>query len=106
MTEIIFPFLLTAAILIFFMAVMAWRAKRHPGHSGCGCRHHHSNEGCQCHNSDPQKARSYRKRNFTGQGFWTRRYYVSTADRGEEAIREYIQRHESLDKKLDQLRIF
>jgi len=48
-------------------------------------------------------ARNYsgRKRNFTGQSFWARGYYVSTVGRDEEAIREYIRRHESLDKKFD-----
>jgi len=37
-------------------------------------------------------ARNYagRKKNFTGQRFWARGYYVSTAGRDEETIREYI----------------
>jgi len=53
-------------------------------------------------------ARNYsgRKRNFTGQSFWARGYYVSTVGRDEAAIREYIRCHESLDKKFDPLRIF
>ena len=48
---------------------------------------------------------SGRKRNFTGQGFWARGYDVSTVGGAEEAIREYIRRHEGLDKKFDPLRI-
>jgi len=53
-------------------------------------------------------ARNYsgRKRNFTGQSFWARGYYVSTVGRDEETIREYIRHHENLDKKYDQLSIF
>lgn len=53
-------------------------------------------------------ARNYsgRKRNFTGQSFWARGYYVSTVGRDEETIREYIRRHENLDKKFDQLSLF
>ena len=30
-----------------------------------------------------------RKRNFTGESFWARGYYVSTVGRNEEAIRRY-----------------
>ena len=53
-------------------------------------------------------ARNYagRKRNLTGQRFWARGYYVSTAGRDEETIREYIRKHEQLDKKYDQLNLF
>ncbi|MBI5568690.1 MAG: IS200/IS605 family transposase [Desulfomonile tiedjei] len=46
------------------------------------------------------------KKNFTGQNFWARGYFVSTAGRDEESVREYIRRHEEEDRKLDQLRIF
>jgi len=49
---------------------------------------------------------SGRKRNFTGQRFWARGYYVSTVGGDEEAIREYIRRHEGLDRKVDQLSLF
>jgi putative transposase len=53
-------------------------------------------------------ARSYggRKRNFTGQHFWARGYYVSTVGRDEEAIREYIQKQEGDDRRQDQLGLF
>jgi len=43
-----------------------------------------------------------RKRNFTGQHFWARGYWVSTIGRDEEAIRQYIQQQESEDRRLDQ----
>ena len=50
-------------------------------------------------------ARTYgeRKRNFVGQHFWARGFFVSTLGRDEELIREYIQRHEQEDRRLDQL---
>jgi putative transposase len=52
-------------------------------------------------------ARTYvgRKRNFTGQHFWARGYYVSTVGRDEETIRAYIQQQEKEDKRYDQLRL-
>ena len=52
-------------------------------------------------------ARTYggRRRNFAGQSFWARGYFVSTAGRDEEAVREYIRHQESEDRRLEQLRI-
>lgn len=44
-----------------------------------------------------------RRQNFTGQHFWARGYWVSTAGRDEEIIRAYIQKQEEEDKRLDQL---
>ena len=44
-----------------------------------------------------------RKRNFVGQHFWARGYFVSTVGRDEGVIREYIQRQEQEDARLDQL---
>lgn len=44
-----------------------------------------------------------RKRNFVGQHFWVRGYFVSTVGRDETAIREYIQNQEKEDQRLDQL---
>jgi putative transposase len=44
-----------------------------------------------------------RKRNFTGQHFWARGYWVSTVGRDEEAIREYIRQQETEDRRVDQL---
>jgi putative transposase len=43
-----------------------------------------------------------RSKNFTGQHFWARGYHVSTVGRDEEAIRQYIKKHEEEDKRLDQ----
>ena len=52
-------------------------------------------------------ARHYgRKRNFSGQHFWARGYYVSTVGRDEAAIREYIRQQEAEDRRQDQLRLF
>lgn len=53
-------------------------------------------------------ARTYmgRKKNFTGQNFWARGYFVSTVGMDEETIREYIKRQEKEDRRLDQLSMF
>ena len=45
------------------------------------------------------------KRNFAGQHFWARGYFVSTVGRDEEMIREYIQHQEREDRRLDQLEL-
>jgi putative transposase len=47
-----------------------------------------------------------RQRNFTGEHFWARGYFVSTVGRDEKAIREYIQRQEQEDRRLDQMKTF
>jgi len=46
-----------------------------------------------------------RKRNFVGQHFWARGYFVSTVGRDEAVIRSYIQRQEAEDQRLDQLKL-
>ena len=46
-----------------------------------------------------------RKRNFVGQHFWARGYYVSTVGRDEAVIREYIQQQEREDRRQEQLRL-
>ena len=53
-------------------------------------------------------ARTYggRKKNFVGEHFWARGYYVSTAGKDEEAVREYIRKQEKEEERLEQLRIF
>ena len=53
-------------------------------------------------------ARNYggRKKNFVGQQFWARGYYVSTVGRDEKTIREYIRAQEQEDKRVDQLTMF
>ena len=53
-------------------------------------------------------ARAYgeKKRNFVGQHFWARGYFVSTVGRDETAIREYIRNQEKLDEKLEQMKLW
>ena len=55
-----------------------------------------------------QMARNFqgRKKNFVGQHFWARGYYVSTVGKDEDAVREYIQNQENEDQRLDQLNLF
>ena len=48
---------------------------------------------------------SHRK-NYGGQNFWARGYYVSTVGRDEKTIREYIQDQEKEDRKLEQGDLF
>jgi putative transposase len=47
-----------------------------------------------------------RKRNFVGQHFWARGFYVSTVGRDEEVIREYIRAQEAEDKRPDQMSLW
>lgn len=47
-----------------------------------------------------------RKRNYSGQNFWARGYYVSTVGRDEEVVREYIRTQDREDEKVDQLSMF
>ena len=44
-----------------------------------------------------------RRRNFVGQHFWARGYFVSTVGRDEAVIRDYIRNQEREDMRLDQL---
>lgn len=46
-----------------------------------------------------------RRRNFVGQHFWARGYWVSTAGRDEASVRRYIQEQEKEDKRLEQLQL-
>jgi len=52
-------------------------------------------------------ARQYmgRKRDFVGQHFWARGYFVSTVGRDEQVIREYIRHQEKEDRRIDQLQL-
>ena len=47
-----------------------------------------------------------RKRNFVGQHFWARGFFVNTVGRDEEAIRAYIRNQEKEDQRLDQLNLW
>ncbi len=53
-------------------------------------------------------ARNYlgRSKNFTGQHFWARGYFVTTVGRDEKVVREYIKKQEQEDKRLDQLKLY
>ena len=46
-----------------------------------------------------------RKRNFVGQSFWARGFFVSTVGRDEEVIRAYIRDQEKEDQRLEQLKL-
>jgi len=45
------------------------------------------------------------RRNFTGQHFWARGYYVSTVGKDEQAVRKYIKEQEASDRQSDQLQL-
>jgi putative transposase len=47
-----------------------------------------------------------KKRNFVGQHFWARGYFVSTVGRDTEVIREYIKKQEEEDKRLEQMNLW
>ncbi len=53
-------------------------------------------------------ARRFRgkQRNFTGENFWARGYFVSTVGLDEHMIREYIKHQEENDEKYDQKNLF
>jgi putative transposase len=53
-------------------------------------------------------ARTYagKRRNFVGQHFWARGYWVSTVGHNEAAVRKYIREQEKEDQRLDQLGLF
>ena len=47
-----------------------------------------------------------RRRNFVGQHFWARGYFVSTVGRDEAVIRDYIRQQETEDRRQDQRDLF
>lgn len=47
-----------------------------------------------------------RRRNFVGQQFWARGYFVSTVGRDEAVIRAYIKQQEQEDQRLEQLNLW
>jgi putative transposase len=53
-------------------------------------------------------ARTYRgkERNFTGEHFWARGYFVSSVGVNEQMVREYIRNQEEEDIRRDQLKLF
>ena len=53
-------------------------------------------------------ARRYRgkTRNFMGENFWARGYFVSTVGHDEETVKEYIRKQQKEDQRIDQLKLF
>jgi putative transposase len=47
-----------------------------------------------------------KRRNFVGESFWARGYYVSTVGLDEEIVRAYIKTQEDEDKRVDQLQLW
>ncbi len=46
-----------------------------------------------------------RRRNFTGQSFWARGYFVSTVGLDEAMVRAYIRNQEQEDERYDQMKL-
>ena len=46
-----------------------------------------------------------RKRNFTGESFWARGFYVSTVGLDEDSVKKYIRDQEAEDTRLEQLNL-
>ena len=46
-----------------------------------------------------------KERNFTGESFWARGYFISTVGRDEKIIREYIKNQEKEDIRQDELKL-
>jgi putative transposase len=46
-----------------------------------------------------------RKRNFTGELFWARGYFVSTVGLDEDMVRAYICNQEKEDERYDQMKL-
>lgn len=53
-------------------------------------------------------ARNYagKKRNFVGEQFWARGYFVSTVGKDEQKIKEYVSHQQAEDQRIDQLRLY
>ena len=47
-----------------------------------------------------------RKKNFMGENFWARGYYVSTVGKDEKVVQAYIRRQQEEDRRVDQLKLF
>jgi len=46
-----------------------------------------------------------RQRNFTGEVFWARGFFVSTVGLDEQMVRDYIRNQEDHDERMEQLRL-
>ncbi len=47
-----------------------------------------------------------KKRNFTGESFWARGYFVSTVGLDEDTVRKYIRNQEKEDERVTHSRLF
>jgi putative transposase len=47
-----------------------------------------------------------RKRNFAGENFWARGYFVSTVGLDEDEVRKYMRDQEAEDQRLEQLKLW
>lgn len=47
-----------------------------------------------------------RRKNYIGQSFWARGYFVSTVGKDEETVRAYIKHQEAEDRRIEQLSLF
>ena len=47
-----------------------------------------------------------KQRNFVGQHFWARGYFVSTVGRDQDLIRKYIKKQETENTRLEQLNLW
>jgi putative transposase len=48
---------------------------------------------------------NHRRRNFVGEAFWARGYYVSTVGLDEEVVKNYIKNQEKEDVRVEQLKL-
>ena len=55
-----------------------------------------------------QIARQFRgrERNFTGENFWARGYFVSTIGLDEEVVRAYVRHQDDEDHRYEQMKLF
>ena len=55
-----------------------------------------------------QIARQFRgrERNFTGENFWVRGYFVSTIGLDEEVVRAYVRHQDDEDHRYEQMKLF
>jgi putative transposase len=47
-----------------------------------------------------------KKKNFTGESFWARGYFVSTVGLDEDTVKQYIRNQEKEDERIRQLNLF
>ena len=49
--------------------------------------------------------RVFRARDFTGEVFWPRGYFVSTVGLDEDMVRGYVRHQENADERYDQMKL-